>query len=61
MSLKTSNLNGSNGFLINGISGGDYARVFVASAGDINGDGRDDVMLGAPGVDVFFRTSTCDI
>lgn len=32
---------------------GDYAGVSVASAGDINGDGRDDVMLGALGVDVF--------
>ncbi|CAK6548328.1 MAG: integrin alpha [Candidatus Midichloria mitochondrii] len=41
-----------NGFVMGGgFSAG--AQTYVSSAGDVNGDGRDDVMLGAPGVDVF--------
>jgi hypothetical protein len=46
-SLQLSSLNGSNGFRINGIAAGDLSGRSVASAGDINGDGFDDLLIGA--------------
>lgn len=47
-SLNLSSLNGSNGFLINGIDDGELSGSSVSSAGDINGDGLDDNIIGAP-------------
>ena len=41
-------LNGNNGFILNGISAGDQSGYSVASAGDVNGDGIDDLIVGAP-------------
>ncbi|MBP6015454.1 MAG: FG-GAP repeat protein [Candidatus Promineofilum sp.] len=41
-------LNGSNGFRIEGITKGDNAGRSVAPAGDVNGDGRFDLVIGAP-------------
>ena len=38
---------GTGGFVINGQTAGDYSGVSVASAGDVNGDGFDDVIVGA--------------
>ena len=38
-----------NGFVINGISPGDMSGYSVSSAGDVNGDGLDDLVIGAPG------------
>ena len=46
-SLELSDLNGTNGFKINGEATGDYAGQTVASAGDVNGDGIDDLIIGA--------------
>ena len=46
-SLNLSALDGSNGFVINGIDAGDYSGLSVSAAGDINGDGIDDVLIGA--------------
>jgi Ca2+-binding RTX toxin-like protein len=46
--LQLSNLNGSNGFKISGEASRDYSGWSVASAGDINGDGFADVIVGAP-------------
>jgi hypothetical protein len=39
---------GANGFVINGQSGRDYSGASVASAGDVNGDGLADLIVGAP-------------
>ncbi|MHC5731554.1 MAG: integrin alpha, partial [Nostoc sp.] len=46
-SFNLSSLNGSNGFVINGIDSGDRSGISVSSAGDINGDGFDDLIIGA--------------
>ena len=45
--LPLSSLDGSNGFPIEGIDVGDYSGWSVSSAGDINGDGFDDLIVGA--------------
>ena len=50
-SLDLSTLNGSDGFRIDGPSQGDFAGR-VASAGDVNGDGIDDLIIGAISADV---------
>ncbi|MHC0065416.1 beta strand repeat-containing protein [Nostoc sp. UIC 10890] len=46
-SFNLSSLNGSNGFVINGIDANDNSGNSVSSAGDINGDGIDDLIIGA--------------
>ncbi|WP_338462174.1 hypothetical protein VZH09_01340 [Synechococcus elongatus IITB7] len=45
--INLSALNGSNGFLINGSKAGDYSGRSVSNAGDVNGDGIDDLIIGA--------------
>ena len=45
--LNLSALDGSNGFILNGIDAGDYSGGSVSSAGDVNGDGYDDLIIGA--------------
>ena len=47
--LNLSTLNGSNGFAINGIAANDHSGTSVSSAGDVNGDGFDDLIIGADG------------
>lgn len=47
-SLDLSDLDGTNGFRISGVSANDRSGAAVSSAGDINGDGRDDLIIGAP-------------
>src|SRR4028118_1175018 len=42
-------LDGSNGFAINGIAVNDLSGLSVSSAGDVNGDGIDDLIIGAYG------------
>ncbi len=46
-SLELSGLDGSNGFIINGIDPGDNSGRSVSGAGDVNGDGFDDLIIGA--------------
>ena len=40
---------GSLGFVLRGVSAGDYSGRSVSSAGDVNGDGFDDLLVGATG------------
>ncbi len=40
--------NGTDGFAVTGAHGGDLAGFSVAGAGDVNGDGFDDLLIGAP-------------
>ncbi|MEH2183177.1 hypothetical protein [Nostoc sp.] len=49
--FNVSTLNGTNGFVIKAINPGDILGTSVSSAGDINGDGIDDLIIGAPGAD----------
>ncbi len=39
---------GTGGFAINGVSAGDQSGISVSAAGDVNGDGLDDLIIGAP-------------
>lgn len=46
--FSVSHLNGNNGFNITGISTNDAAGATVSGAGDVNGDGVADLVIGAP-------------
>jgi hypothetical protein len=47
--INLSTLNGSNGFRLDGVASGDRSGRAVSAAGDINGDGIDDLIIGARG------------
>ena len=47
-SLDLAALDGSNGFRLDGIDDYDHSGFSVAGAGDVNGDGIDDLIIGAP-------------
>jgi Ca2+-binding RTX toxin-like protein len=47
--LDYSTLDGTDGFRISGVAAGDAAGFNVSGAGDINGDGYADILIGAPG------------
>ena len=49
--LNLSELDGSNGFVLGGIDAGDFSGFRVSGAGDINGDGIDDLIIGAFGAE----------
>jgi hypothetical protein len=46
--IQVLDLDGNDGFRINGETGGAFTGFSVASAGDVNGDGFDDLIVGAP-------------
>ena len=50
--LRATDLDGSNGFIISGKDGDDTFGISVSGAGDFNGDGIDDIVIGSPGVSV---------
>ncbi len=61
-SLDLASLDGTNGFRLRGIAGssglgdaGDLSGHSVASAGDVNGDGFGDIVIGAPRADVGYE------
>ena len=47
-SLDLASLNGSNGFRLDGIDADDHSGESVSTAGDVNGDGYSDILVGAP-------------
>jgi hypothetical protein len=52
-SFNLSSLDGSNGFVLNEITLGDFASYSISGAGDVNGDGFDDLIIGAYGADDY--------
>ena len=50
-SVSLSALNGNNGFRLDGVNSNDKSGQPVSGAGDINGDGADDLIIGAPFAD----------
>jgi VCBS repeat-containing protein len=48
LDLASTALDGSNGFQIDGVADMDWAGMSVSNAGDINGDGFGDLIIGAP-------------
>lgn len=51
VTFNAGDLNGLNGFAISGSFKGDQAGREVSAAGDVNGDGFDDLLVGAPSSD----------
>jgi len=50
-SMNLSSLDGANGFRLDGVKEEDTSGLSVSSAGDVNGDGFDDLIIGAPRTD----------
>jgi hypothetical protein len=50
--MELSSLDGSNGFRLDGMAEGDDSGRSVSSAGDVNGDGFDDLIVGASSADL---------
>jgi hypothetical protein len=48
LSIDLASLDGSNGFRIHGEVAGGFSGISVHGAGDVNGDGRADLIIGAP-------------
>jgi len=49
--FNLSDLDGTNGFRLSGVAAGDRSGRAVNSAGDVNGDGLADLLIGADGAD----------
>ena len=46
--MSLSSLDGSNGFRMDGVAKYDHSGASVSNAGDVNGDGFNDLVIGAP-------------
>ncbi|MEM8790710.1 MAG: Ig-like domain-containing protein [Pseudomonadota bacterium] len=46
-SIAVADLDGSNGLILNGVAASDYSGYSVSGAGDVNGDGIGDILIGA--------------
>ena len=57
-SFSVNDLDGTNGFRLQGAIGDDHAGYSVSGVGDVNGDGFDDVIVGAEGADAEVTTSS---
>ena len=51
--FELSSLNGTNGFTIRGPGAWDQSGIAISSAGDINGDGYDDIMIGSYSSEIY--------
>jgi len=49
--FELADINGNNGFCLNGVTNGDRLGIAVGPAGDVNNDGRPDFIVGADGRD----------
>src|SRR5688500_13176842 len=49
--FELSSLDGSNGFKLSGVAESDFSGHSVSDAGDVNGDGFGDLIIGADGAD----------
>ena len=56
--LELTNLAQPDGFTIHGAAADDFSGLEVSSAGDINGDGFDDVLVGAPASHFYGNPTT---
>ena len=56
--ISLSTLDGTDGFRLDGVAADDLSGVWVSSAGDINGDGLDDILIGASGAVVCLHSLT---
>ncbi len=50
-SIQLGSLDGTDGFRLDGAATGDASGMSVSGAGDVNGDGFDDLIIGAPNAD----------
>ena len=49
--INLSDIDGNNGIVIEGINSGDLTGISVSNSGDLNGDGFDDLVIGATGAE----------
>ncbi len=49
--VQLSSLDGSSGFRLDGVTSSDFSGRSVSTAGDVNGDGIDDLLIGAHDAD----------
>lgn len=59
--FNLTDLNGTNGFAINGINTNDQSGYSVSGAGDVNADGIADIIIGAFNAKQRSRTKLCNI